>query len=81
MEREGSLSDKSLAVQQAVMVEASMGHLPDGCKWNLDGSTMICESDGKGGLMFRIVSSTEDDSEEDGINLNPLSSTITKLIT
>jgi hypothetical protein len=70
------LSCKRLAVAQGVMVEASIGDLPDCNKWNVDASAMIDESDGKGGTMVRIVSvAAADDFENDFINKNPLSST------
>ena len=69
-----ALSCPRLAVQQAVMVEAFMGSLPDENKWNVDASTMIYEEDGKNGAMYRIVSCDEADKWEKRLLKNPLTS-------
>lgn len=63
-----------LAVQQAVMIEGYMGHLPDSCKWNVDASTMIIEDQGKNSIMCRVVSCRQADEWQDELMKNPLSS-------
>jgi hypothetical protein len=63
-----------MAVQQAVMIEANMGHLPDENKWNVDASTMIIEDLGKNGIMCRVVSCAEGDAWEAKLLKNPLTS-------
>jgi hypothetical protein len=63
-----------LAVQQAVVVEACMGDLPDQNKWNVDGSTMLIEDLGKGALMYRVVSCSEADKHEEAMLKDPLTS-------
>lgn len=69
-----ALSCKRLAVQQAVACEAKMGHLPDEYKYNVDGSTMIIETDGKGAPMYRVVSCNEADEWEKKLLKDPLTS-------
>ena len=51
-----------------------MGPIPDDCKWNVDGSTMIIEHDGKGAVMYRIVSCDEADDWEKKLHKDPLTS-------
>jgi len=55
-----------------VAVEAKMGHIPDRYKWNVDASTMIVESTGKGSILYRIVSCKKADNWEDALLKNPL---------
>jgi hypothetical protein len=62
------------AVQQAVMVETKMGHLPDWCKYNVDASTMIIEGQGDGSDMYRVVSCAEADAWETKLLQDPLTS-------
>ena len=49
-----------------------MGHIPDRYKWNVDASTMIVESTGKGSILYRIVSCKKADNWEDALLKNPL---------
>lgn len=69
-----ALSCKRMAVQQGVMVETRMGHLPDWYKWNVDASTMILEIDGKGVPMYRVVSCHVANTWEEQLFKNPLTS-------
>ena len=54
-----ALGCATMAVQQAVMVEAMMGHLPDEHKWNVDATTCLSEADGTGATQYRIVTEAE----------------------
>ena len=72
--RNSGLRCKRLVLQQAVGCEALMGPIPDECKWNVDGSTMIIEHDGKGAVMYRIVSCDEADDWEKKLHKDPLTS-------
>lgn len=70
--RNSALSCVRMAVQQAVMVEAKMGHLPDWQKWNVDASTMIIKTTGTDAVIYRIVSNEEADAWEQKLLKDPL---------
>ena len=57
--RNKACGDVRMAIQQAVAIEASMGHLPDACKFNVDATSMIAAPDGTGVTQYRIVSEAE----------------------